>query len=177
MMQLLAQNPWEFAAFLGMVKGRSLLEIGSRYGESLKAMALRMPPWSRVVSVDLGHDVEQKNEDTISRLKENVAELARAYDVHLLLGDSHDAGIVEEVRKLKPLGSLYDVCFIDGDHSDTGIMEDWKQYGPMSNIVAFHDIKLAKNIWAEIKHMKRFMEIVHSDSNHEMGIGVIFNHG
>src|SRR3954464_11739493 len=51
---ILEQDVREFSALLEHVKGcRSVLEIGSRYGESIKHFAAVIEPRSRVVAVDL----------------------------------------------------------------------------------------------------------------------------
>ena len=174
MNELLAQNAHEFSAFLGLILGkRSLLEIGSRYGESLKMMARYLRPWSKVVSIDVGYDVEHPTENTLERLNQNISELKTFSDVTLVIGDSHDKAVVERVRNIGP----FDIVFIDGDHSMTGVSKDFENYGPMGKIVAFHDIKLETiaPLWRKLKEERRWMEINDSATDVCMGIGVVFN--
>ena len=130
-----AQDETEFNELLSLMMGsNSVLEIGSRYGESLKRFAGNTHSGSRIVSVDLGYCVDS-GERSAPWLYKVMGEIAEERDPYLFIGDSHDPSIVKSVKELGP----YDFVFIDGDHSKEGVLLDWMHYGPMGKMVAFHD--------------------------------------
>lgn len=159
---------------------KSYLEIGSKFGGSLWAVANGLPVGSRVVSVDLPHG-DGSFKESESPLKECIQALRdRGYDAHLFLGDSADQTIVSGVRTLAP----FDAVFIDGNHYETHIRKDWKNYGPMGRLVAFHDINWKKShlsgkkvievpkVWEELKRDYKYQEIKCCKANN--GIGVLW---
>ena len=166
-----AQNVDEFSELLNRMNGsKSVLEIGSRYGESLRWFAKNCLKESRIVSVDLGYCVDSGERS--GRWLINVCgEIAEEHDIYMIEGDSHDPKIIERVKSLGP----YDFVFIDGDHSKEGVREDWKNYGPMGKIVAFHDICCLQEVgelWAEILQEKK-CEFFWNEKG-GMGIGVVY---
>ena len=170
-----SQDPQEFAGMLEIIRGcGSLLEIGSRFGGTLRRMAEVLAPYSRITSVDL----PMKDGSTLNpapSLKANCLHIAKSgHKVELLLADSHDP---ETVRRVSDAGP-YDFCFIDGDHSYEGVKADWENYGPMAKIIGFHDIinppSQVDRLWAELKTQYRHKEIIFSQDSHMLGIGVIF---
>jgi predicted O-methyltransferase YrrM len=174
----LAQNPWEFAQLQRILRSLGatrLLEIGSRHGESLKGLASCLPKGSRLVSVDLGFDVDHRSENTLTPLQEALGELRSDFDAHLLVGNSHDPDMKRAVTALGP----FDFAFIDGDHSEEGVRQDWQDYSPLCKVVALHDIRLRSIalFWEELRLKGTHLEIVHqqSTSGGSMGIGVVFN--
>jgi len=166
------QDPTEFDEFLDVVKNESItkyLEIGSRFGGSLWAMAGIMPKGSMLVSVDI-----VTNRD----LNACVGALRDRHFIHQVTGDSLNKAIVERVRFYGP----YDLLFIDGNHNDIHVRSDWKNYGPMARIVAFHDIN-RPNGFNRRKPWKMdvpvFWEQVRCDYRHveirtKIGIGVLW---
>ena len=171
----LAQDEWEFSHMLMHVAGcSSVLEIGSRYGESARRLAKAMGS-GRIVCVDLGVDpFSPPGHDILTDLTKTVDDLcAQQFDARLVLGNSQDKRIVDIVRELGP----FDFLFIDGDHSYDGVYRDFRNYGPMAKTVAFHDIVYgkpgfdgAKTLWTQIKYTRTRAEYVRSG----LGIGVIF---
>ena len=162
----------EFKGLLGYVRGaRSVLEIGSRYGQSLLHFAQACATGSRVVSVDLGYSTDRPDVNTRENWDEAIEALKPDYDVHQIVGDSHAAETIERVKALGP----YDFIFIDGDHSLKGCLQDWTHYGGMGKVVAFHDV-------AAIEDVAQVWNIAKVDKKHCLlyetggfGIGVVFN--
>lgn len=173
---------YEFMRFINANGVQSYLEIGSKNGGSLWRIANSLPKRSRVVSVDLPHgDYSFKN--TLPNLEACVKELRhRKYDAHLLIGDSTDPKIIDEVRNLGP----FDLCFIDANHTEPYVRKDWMNYGPMCKMVAFHDISWIRpepydskkmpidvpEVWKEIRNGYRFMEI--RKCPRDNGIGILW---
>ena len=170
--QLLAQDWFEFSQMLNHVRGvKSILEIGSRFGQSLARMALVSDVNSKLVTVDLPVDPYSIGADVHGPLTAECEKLRlHGHEVHQITGDSHYPDVADKVRALGP----YDFGFIDGDHTYSGARQDWLEYGPMCQIVAFHDINCpdwgVKNLWNDIKHDHPYAEYIGG----EMGIGVLF---
>lgn len=165
---VLQQDEREFSEFLDLVRGASVIEIGSRAGNSLRSIARRMPKGSRVVSVDNCFDTSFATHSMEPALRENLATLG-GYDVHILVGDSRDPEIIAKARELGP----FDLCFIDGGHDLDTVTSDWKHYGHMAKVVAFHDLRMTsvRIVWDALPEHFRKKEIVYSD---RMGIGVVW---
>ncbi len=168
-----AQDEVEFDEILRIMKdSKSMLEIGSRYGESLRRFARAMSPRSRVVSVDLGKDIDAQSYHSGPWLYKVCGDLADEYDIHLFLGDSQDQKIVNQVEKLGP----FDFVFIDGDHSYKGVNLDWINYGPLGKMVAFHDCAPFGPASETFKSIYKKKQLIWNAPS-GMGIGVIYNEG
>lgn len=166
-----AQDESEFAEMLKHVEGaRSILEIGSRFGESIYRMACCLKPKARVVAVDMPNadDCVLNSENPLRARMAEIGEMG--HEAHLFIGNSHSEKLIEAVRKLGP----FDFLFIDGDHSEAGVRQDWEAYGPLAKVVAFHDICGQEGcviLWNELKQRYRTVEFRHSGW---MGIGILF---
>lgn len=168
-------HPEELAKLLSLAgRSKSILEIGSRFGECLTLMACQMRK-GKIVSVDLPN-VFPWGEDSEAALRANVESLGKAgFDAHLLLGDSTDPDIVASVHDLGP----FDLVFIDGDHRYEGVRLDWLNYGCLGKTVVFHDIVPPKpterqelgvwRLWKEIEGDKE--EFIGDGS--KMGLGIV----
>lgn len=175
--EFFAQNEAEFASLLGYVAGaRSVLEIGSRYGESLKRLASVCRPGARLLSIDLGDDPFSPKVKTSDWWNRALAELVDAgFEVHRVQGSSHDQMAIGYAKSIAP----FDFGFIDGDHTTEGARWDFEVYAPLCSMVALHDINLPqiKPVWAEIKgqHVGRVLEFIAPDSirRGDMGIGLL----
>jgi predicted O-methyltransferase YrrM len=173
---MLEQDEREFSTLLTHSSGcRSALEIGSRYGKSIERIAATLAPRSKVVAVDLPYatGVHASYPDPAPILRATMAQIAEhGHEVHLCLGDSHNAEVIEAVRKHGP----YEFVFIDGDHSYEGVKADWENYGPLATkIVAFHDIvnnPECFRLWSEIK-AAGYKTAEYTESCW-LGIGVVF---
>jgi hypothetical protein len=171
------QVPWELEQMLKIVAGkRSLLEIGSNFGGTLKRMASVMPKGSKIVSVDLPCDDTPKYLNPLPSLKDTCRKIGlMGGNVELFIGDSHDPETIAAVRKHAPFES----GFIDGDHSYEGAKADWENYGPMCKTVGFHDIAGntlgCSTFWRELKASEygaRCQEFILPGSI-AMGIGIV----
>jgi cephalosporin hydroxylase len=177
----------EIAGFIGVLQRegvRSFLEIGSRFGGSLWRIANALPKGARIVSCDSGKGMGGRKPGATDALKACVKHLGvDGYDAHLIVGDSHRAQTITEVRKLGP----FDAAFIDGDHEYRGVLLDWKNYGPLARIVAFHDVGWIKpddyqnskmvevpRLWAELKQAYRHEEFIDYSEGPTYGIGVLW---
>lgn len=158
----------------------SFLEIGSRYGETLRSIAECMSFGARIVSVDLPNGPWGRMHSNFVLEEECKRLHALGYDVHLFLANSRDESVVSAVEALGP----FDFVFIDGDHQYDGVKFDWETYGKMGKVVAFHDI-IARQVpsgtghvmqvpklWEEIRH--DYQHEVCIGKNSLMGVGVIY---
>jgi predicted O-methyltransferase YrrM len=152
---------------------KSILEIGSRYGDTLVELA-RASDKAKIVCVDMPN-VFPWGEDSEARLKQNVEKLEyEGYDAVCFIGDSKGQEIIEAVQKLGP----YDLVFIDGDHTYEGAKTDWLNYGKLGKTVVFHDIVKPKEgerqelevwkLWQELEGNKE--EFIGEGS--KMGLGI-----
>lgn len=175
---IFGQDKQEFYSFLSLVTSegcRSALEIGSRFGETARLIALSMPVGSRIICLDYGINPPIPSEvDFLSSCRGRLATLT-GYETRLIVADSHDPQTQAEVSQYAP----FDLCFIDGDHSYEGVKLDWKMYGRMARIVAFHDILRERDygpwkLWSELKQNYPHVELTHSRGNRNLGIGVLW---
>lgn len=161
---------------------RSYLEIGSKFGGSLRRVAGCMPIGSKIVSVDLPNGTKAWSQSKVS-LEGVIRDLkADGYDTHLIWGNSQSAEVIERVRRLGP----FDAIFIDADHRMPGVTADWKNYGPMGRIVGFHDIGWKRapgwvgtridvpEFWDAIKVEYRHEEFKMCTTGKNNGIGVLW---
>ncbi len=121
---------------------RSVLEIGSRRGHTLRFMAYACGRGAKVRSVDNGsaNNLEEL-EGTINSM------CSDGFDAKCFCADS------ASLEAIAWASGPYDFVFIDGDHTLDGVREDWYNYGPMGKRVGFHDIASGgvKQLWDELK--------------------------
>lgn len=157
-------------------KATSILEIGSRYGDTLIQLAHAMPVKGFVVAVDLPGIQPWGYPDSEFSLRENMTKLEEeGYVTKLLFGDSTHPQTIKAVKSL----GYFDLVFIDGDHRYEGVKSDWEHYGPLGRVVVFHDIIRhpdgARNapqvwkLWREIEGNKE--EFIGESSL--MGLGIV----
>lgn len=168
--QIKEEFDW-FCAIMRRENVRSYLEIGSKYGVSLRMAAACLPVPSRIVSVDIGARPMLIN--TIGGL------CAAGYDAHMIAGDSTSDATVTLANGLGP----FDCCFIDANHMTEYVEKDFANYGPMCRMVAFHDVGWRPTewgtdkihvpaVWNKIKDRYRHEELCLSPNSH--GIGVVW---
>lgn len=181
------QDLGELDQVMNLLRGKkSLLEIGSCFGGSLKRLATVLAPQSLIVSIDMPM---ANPENELDRFRESLhpldslkeachhINLTMGHRVELFMGNSRDQSIVQEVAGYAP----FDLGFIDGDHSYEGVKADWENYGPLCKVVAFHDIaggvEGCVRFWNElVKEGKyRTQEFINSYNGYSgLGIGVVF---
>lgn len=171
------QDKTELAWLLEHVRGkRSLLEIGSSFGGTLRRMASVMPKGSRIVSVDLPIDSTPQFLNPLASLKDTCRQIGLlGAQVELFVGNSHNPEVIEAVRKYGP----FEFAFIDGDHSYDGVKQDWENYGPMCKVVAFHDVhgpvRGCATFWHELKATKAYRtEESVGPGVRKFGIGIVY---
>ncbi|WLB14820.1 class I SAM-dependent methyltransferase (plasmid) [Bradyrhizobium elkanii] len=179
------QDEQEIAAFADLMKAEgvvSYLEIGSKFGGSLRRVGEVLPPGSVVVSVDLPKGTKAWAQSEPS-LKSVMADLkAKWCDTHLIWGNSTDQSVIDQVNALGP----FDCVFIDGDHRLPGLTRDWINYGPLGRMVAFHDISWRRapdwvgtridvpEFWSVLKADYRHQEFKFCPTGKNNGIGVLW---
>ena len=147
------QHPQELLWLLSKVgRPASYLEIGSREGGSLKAVAPFLEPGAKIRAIDIGqrHPEWQNGRDPVPHLSLAVAELrGKGYDADFLIGNSQSDASLAWAQLHGP----YDLVFIDGDHRYNAVIRDWMRYGKLGRLVAFHDIALPAVglAWRDIK--------------------------
>jgi len=177
------QHPQELEKLMEWAAGsESILEIGSKFGDTLREFA-KIPTVKRIVSVDLPGTWPWGVVHSEQRLRACVDELEKTHDAHLFLGNSKDPEVIEAVRRLAP----YDFIFIDGDHAYDGVKWDWTNYRGMGEKIAFHDIKPPPEgtrqelevwkLWREIKDWAKISGDVKTEEffgeQTLMGIGLV----
>ncbi len=164
--RMIEQHAEEFAWWLHFVTGRrSLLEIGSANGNSLREMAKVMLPGGRVRSID-----RPRGETELVNLLDANEEIRCTHSAEVFLANSKDV----MPQHLATWGAPYDVVFIDGGHDYPTVKSDWENYGMLGKIVGIHDIGGNEGgpeiLWRELKAAGlRTEEMVCSG----MGIGVV----
>lgn len=179
------QDAEELAAFAQFVKDqdvRSYLEIGSKHGGSLKAVADAMPPGSKIISVDLPKGTREwsVSEGSLNRVIGEIRGDNKYANV--FWGDSTDPTIVELAKQMGP----YDLVMIDANHTMRYLLQDWTNYAPMAKMVAFHDISWKRahdwvgsridvpQFWEETKKRFRHVEIQLDETKKNNGIGILW---
>ncbi len=160
----------------------SYLEIGSKFGGSLWRIGKSLPKGSKIVSVDLPHG-DTSFKENLPHLQDCVLKLNEdGYNAHLIIGDSTDPKIIEQVKALGP----FDACFIDANHTLPYVTKDFENYGSLARIVAFHDIGFFRKeglpphkkpievpvFWKSIKQKFKNVEIRYDKQDN--GIGVLW---
>jgi hypothetical protein len=114
----------------------SYLEIGAKFGGSLKAVAAALPSGARIVAVDLPGGTGAWKQSRQALIETIEACRVRGQDAHIIWGDSTDAKVVGQVRMLAP----FDAILIDANHTLPYVTQDWSNYAAMGRMIAFHDI-------------------------------------
>ncbi len=171
------QRKEEMIWLLKELKGtKTLLEIGSRTGGMLAAMASVCEPGAKIRSIDLGLNIDPRwfQPPSAEALKATIEHLKGiGFDAECFIGDSKS----REAIAFAFAGGPYDFVFIDGDHTFEGARSDWLIYGPMGAAVGFHDIANTscgvRRLWKNIKFRHSTIERIGQFS--DMGIGVVIN--
>lgn len=181
-MQVEAEFGW-FTNILRQEGIRSFLEIGSKFGESLKRVGAALENPSRLIAVDLPKGTRAWPHSERA-LKRTIDDLCKAgHDAQVIWGDSTNKGVISVVRALGP----FDAIFIDANHTLPYVTADWENYGPMGRIIAFHDIAWRRSpewgeglridvpqLWQSLKGQYRHEEAKFCPSGKNNGIGVLW---
>lgn len=121
---------------------RSVLEIGSRNGNTLRMFATTCGPGAKIRSIDISDE---------AGLTKMVARLnVDGYDADCLIADSSSSAAIEWATRHGP----FDFIFIDGDHEE-GVARDWHNYRGLGRLIGFHDINHESHqttpLWKAIK--------------------------
>lgn len=177
----------EFVQLVALVEQhqpRSVLEIGTLNGGTLKAWCECASATATIVSVDLpgGRWGGGYSDDRIPRMLSMAGE---AQDLVLLRGNSHHDAMRERVSSHAP----FDFAFIDGDHTYEGVKADFSDYLPFvrqGGLIAFHDVLPhprvpdcdVDRLWAELREDFETEEFLSPEETHPEwgqwgGIGVL----
>jgi hypothetical protein len=165
------------------IKGaKSILEIGSAAGQSLRYLSASLSPGAIIRSVDLGEFPAEAGQfagvKCESALRGTINELCNnGFDADVFIGDSHSPDAREWAKAKGPPGGKYDLVFIDGDHTYAGVRQDYETFASMGQLVALHDIVNpgceVPKLWQELKGLPTAYSFVADKS--VMGIGVVRN--
>lgn len=180
----LPQREYEIVELIKLIKSlncNSILEIGSRYGDSLYRIAkesFEQNSKLRVIELPNGPWGNDKSQPILETC---IEQLKLKYDAKVLFGDSTDQKSIEWSQENGP----FDVVFIDGDHRYEGVKKDFYNYKDLAKkLIVFHDIDKegqlinkdssvgVGELWNEIKDQYNTIEIV-CPVQRGMGIGVI----
>lgn len=161
---------------------RAVLEIGTCRGGTLFCWCAMAAPDATVISLDLPGGIHGGGYPAWKILLYRRFAQARQR-MHLLRGDSHQAAMLETVKRLVPPGGL-DFLFIDGDHTLAGVRQDFETYSPLvksGGAIVFHDICVhlpvydchVDELWNELKLGREHLEFIENPAQGMYGIGVI----
>jgi predicted O-methyltransferase YrrM len=184
-MTVMAQVEAEIDGFADILVAegvRSYLEIGSKFGGSLRRVAQRLPAGSRIVSVDMpnGTKAWRESEKALNAVAADLG--SKGCMATIIWGDSTDPAVIEQVRGLGP----FDACFLDGNHTRPYVEKDFANYVQMTRIMAFHDISWRRapewigtridvpEFWDEVKKNYRHTEFRMCPTGKNNGIGVLW---
>lgn len=184
-MTTILQDEAEISAFADVIRRegcRSYLEVGAKFGGSLKRVADVMPAGSRIIAVDLpgGTKAWGESRTSLSAIIEGLR--SDGHDARVIWGDSTKQDVIDKVRALGP----FDAILIDANHTRPYVEKDWANYGPMGSIIAFHDIAWRRApewvgtridvpaFWHEIKDDYHHEEFKFCPTGKNNGIGVLW---
>jgi predicted O-methyltransferase YrrM len=134
---------------------RSYLEIGSKFGGSLKRLADRMPAGSRIVAVDMPKGTKAWPQSRLALADVARSLLLRGHHARVVWADSQDPQTVETVRGLGP----FDAVLLDADHR----LPEW--IGTRIDV---------PQLWERLKAEHRHVEFRFDPSRKNNGIGVLW---
>lgn len=167
-----SQAAWEWEQTLRLFRlrdPRTVLEVGSDFGGTLKGWLLNAAPGATIVNVD-DRAVDAETWQGWAR--------ARGSTLHTIRGDSRAAETIAQAATHAP----YDWIFIDADHSYDFVSLDWRNYGPLvrpGGVVAFHDINErngygVSQLWREIQAEGYVTQEINAQLPSLCGVGVVY---
>lgn len=169
-------------AIVAQLKPKTVLEIGLSSGANLSIWSQLAADDALIVGLDLKKPTGLKQQELSIKPKQSI---------DIVLGDSHNPVIFNDIRKKFPQG--IDFLFIDGDHSYAGVKQDFDEYSRLVNqggIIMMHDINpdwrelygrecdedsgKVYQVWQELKGTRKTDEIIDQIGQSGYGIGVIW---
>jgi len=108
--------------------------------------------------------------------------VAETHGALMIYGDSHDAGIQEQLKAALG-GRDLSFGFIDGDHSEAGCQADFDLLLSLgAAVIGFHDIACPVNpdvrlVWDRVKAGRRHAEIINPATPEIVNPGVVWPMG
>jgi len=163
---------------------KSVLEIGSLGGGTLKRFIENAAPNSHVVSIDMLDPGIYEDQDRIDQKLGHEGLWAKwaqkaGVNFRLINRSSHDPDTKSEVYKMFPGG--LDFIFIDGGHSYNDVEQDFNDYYPLlkkGGFVALHDvigIPDIRNFFNSIRETYPLVKMIYKGANEQgvpCGIGL-----
>jgi predicted O-methyltransferase YrrM len=168
------QHPGEFEWLKNKIKGvSSILEIGCRYGDSLRELAKVAKPGAKIRALDHGQPAGECPNPSEKELRQTIQDLRKqGFDADVLIADSHDPKSLEWAKKQGP----FDFIYLDGDPSAEGTKQDWEWYGPLGTRVGFHNIGVPTHgpakVWSEVSEQHSTQECIMGGN----GTGIVKGH-
>ena len=147
---ILEQNYFELAEFISICREQkvtTVLEVGSRFGGTLRSW-MKLLPTTHLVTVDKPWEEVTGTQELPELRKEREARwrtwLAPDQKLHCVWGSSHALESLASVKnKIVEWGlNGFDMVFIDGDHTFEAAMRDIKAWAPkvkVGGLLCGHD--------------------------------------
>ena len=184
------QDYHELAEFISICREqdvRTVLEVGSRYGGTLRTW-MKLLPTTHLVTVDKPWEEVTGTQELPELRAEREARwrswLAPDQKLHCVWGNSHVPESLASVKnRMKDWGlTSFDMVFVDGDHRYSGVKADYQDYGTMATkLCGFNDFlsgfPIAKadcdvaSFWNEMKAARKTQDIIYTSC---YGIGVLW---
>lgn len=183
----MVQKRYEIYKLLRLIeqkKPKTILDIGSAGGGTLRLFCHYAHPQARIITIDLNNNaLRQKSYPFLAR---------PGQDINIFQGSSYAPQTLEYVKKWLN-NDLFEFIFIDGDHEYDGVKNDFDIYKPLvkkGGLIGFHDIvadhktlhgsdtpgyaggvhKLWQELKAQYPHTQEFIQDTDQDGH---GIGLI----
>ncbi len=135
-----------YHAIAAVLKPRSILEVGVRFGYSLASLAAGAGPGAQIFGVDQETYEKGSNAQATASLK------LLGIEAQLFLSDSKTFDIPARTGRTR-----FDLIHIDGDHTAEGALHDLLRYMQFTDRLLVDDV-LDSRVWAAIKAFTSLQE-------------------